>query len=514
MRLISFVLAGFLVFVVGCNPISERKQPPLSLEQLAVSDLNLDGERLAEAYCGSCHLKPEPDVLDRITWETKILPDMRKRMGLYLEEDFGTELPEDSGVPPGIYSKVQLIKREDWAKIQEYYLKSAPENPLPQAEKETPKVGIPGFNVVQPGFSKVFPSLTTLVRIHPETGDLWVGNRFQSLFILDSQNGFKLKDSIQTDVAPVEILWNSDQSFDLLTMGLMDPSQDTLGTYSRFTYQNKIWTKEILLDKLIRPVHVETADWNGDGEMDRVISHFGDHFGKLSLYLSENGHEKEIRLKSIPGARRTISVDFDGDGDLDLLSLIAQAQEGIYAWINQGEGKFFEKSLLRFHPSFGLSDFRFEDINGDGHRDIILVNGDNADLSQILKNYHGVRVFLNDGEGEFEKEWFYPMYGASGLEVDDFDQDGDLDFFILSFFPDPSQSPRQDLIYFRQSKNGEFEPFVIRENIDSHWLTMTKGDLDKDGDTDLAVGTFEFKDLYSKPSQPWKPFIILSNELK
>ncbi|MDI1324758.1 MAG: VCBS repeat-containing protein [Algoriphagus sp.] len=514
MKVLSFFFAFFLVFIVGCNPISERKQPPLSLEQLASSDLNLNGERLAEAYCGSCHLKPEPEILDRITWETKVLPDMRKRMGLYLEEDFGTELPEDSGVPPGIYSKVQLIKREDWAKIQEYYLGSAPEKPLPQVEKVTPKVGIPGFKEDQPAFSKIFPSLTTMVRIHPETGDLWVGNRFRSLFILDSKNGFKLKDSIPTDVAPVEILWNKDQSFELLTMGLMDPSKDTLGALSGFSSQNKSWSKEILLDKLIRPVHVETADWNADGVLDRVVSHFGDHFGKLSLYLSENGQEKEIILKPVPGARRTIGVDFDEDGDLDILSQIAQAQEGVYVWINQGEGKFVEKSLLRFQPSFGSSDFRFEDVNGDGHRDIILVNGNNADLSQILKNYHGVRIFLNDGDGEFEQEWFYPLFGASGLEVDDFDLDGDLDLFVLSFFPDPKQAPRQDLIYFRQSGNGDFEPFVLKKNIESHWLTMTKGDSDRDGDIDLVVGTFEFNDLYGKPSKPWKPFIILWNELK
>ena len=514
MRLLSFVFAGFLLFLIGCNPISERKQPPLSLEQLAASDLNLTGERLAEAYCGSCHLKPEPDILDRITWEAKVLPDMRKRMGLYLEEDFGTELPEDSGVPSGIYSKAQLIKREDWAKIQEYYLSSAPEKPFLQIKKIIPKVSIPGFRVEQPGFSKVFPSLTTMLRIHPERGDIWVGNRLKSLFVLDSKNGFKLKDSIATDVAPVEILWNSDKSFDLLAMGLMDPSKDSLGTLSRFSSQGNGWMTKILLDKLIRPVHVETADLNADGVMDRAVSNFGDHLGKLSLYLSENGKEKEIILKPIPGARRTISVDFDGDEDLDLLSLIAQAQEGIYVWVNQGEGKFLEKSLLRFHPSFGSSDFRFEDVNGDEHRDIILVNGNNADISQILKNYHGVRVFLNDGDGEFEEEWFYPLYGASGLEVDDFDQDGDLDLFVLSFFPDPKQSPRQDLVYFRQSENSGFEPFVIKENIDSHWMTMTKGDLDKDGDSDLLVGAFEFNDLYAKPVKPWKPFIILRNDLK
>lgn len=512
MNLKSFSLIILSYLVLACNPISERKQPPPTLEQLASTDLKLNGERLAEAYCGSCHLMPKPEVLDRNTWKSKVLPDMRKRMGLYLEEDFGTELPEDSGVPPGIYSKAQLIKREDWVKIEEFYLENSPEKPFPQIAKKSPKSGFPGFKVEQPAFAKVFPSLTTMVKIHPQTGDLWIGNRFKSLFVLDSQNGFSIKDSISTEVAPVEIRWDSDQSFELLTMGLMDPSKDSVGMLTKYWKDSKIWKKELILDKLIRPVHFERADWDGDGKPDRVISGFGDHLGKLSLFAGSNAGE--LILKPNPGARRTVVVDFDGDGKLDVLGLMAQAQEGIYVWINQGGGKFVEKPLVRFHPAFGSSDFRYEDINGDGHRDLILVNGDNADLSQILKNYHGVRVFLDDGDGKFEENWFYPLHGASGIEVGDFDQDGDMDLVVLSFFPDPNQRPRQDLMYFRQDSSGDFEPFVIQENIDSHWLTMTKGDLDRDGDEDLVIGTFEFDDLYKKPTTPWRPFIILRNSLK
>ncbi|KAI9549902.1 putative copper homeostasis protein cutC like protein [Daphnia sinensis] len=461
--------------VIACNPISERKQPPPTLEQLASTDLKLNGDRLAEAYCGSCHLMPKPEVLDRNTWKTKVLPDMRKRMGLYLEEDFGTELPEDSGVPPGIYSKAQLIKREDWAKIEEFYLENSPEKPIPQIAKKSPKFGFPGFTVEQPAFTK--------------------NQRFYF-----------------HRCCAVEIRWDSDQSFELLTMGLMDPSKDSVGALSRYWKESKIWKKELILDKLIRPVHAERADWDGDGKLDRVISSFGDHLGKLSFFAGSNAGE--LILKPNPGARRTMAVDFDRDGKLDMIGLMAQAQEGIYVWINQGGGKFLEKAFVRFHPAFGSSDFRYEDINGDGHLDLILVNGNNADLSQILKSYHGVRVFLNDGDGKFEENWFYPLHGASGIEVGDFDQDGDMDLVVLSFFPDPNQRPRQDLMYFRQDSSGDFEPFVIQENIDSHWLTMTKGDLDLDGDQDLVIGTFEFDDLYKKPTKPWRPFIILRNSLK
>ncbi len=498
----------------ACNPISERKQPPPSLGQLAKTDLNLSGEQLANAYCGNCHIKPEPQVLDKETWEKSVLPDMRKRLGLYLAEDFGNPLPQDMGIPDGVYSQVPLIKEENWVKLVTYYLENAPEEPLPQREKELPKKGIPGFEVSQPEYPFPFPNLTTLLKIHPETGKLWLGHRFQKVFILDSESSFTLEDSISVGTAPVDIRWNEDQTVDILSMGLMDPSNDSLGAVGRFTNKGGRWDSVDLLTGLVRPVHMEFGDWNSDGVEDYVISGFGDHLGKLSLFLSGDSGHKEVVLKAKPGARRTVAVDFDGDGKLDVLGLMTQAEEGIFVWINQGDGTFRERNLIKFHPAFGSSDFRYEDINGDGFKDIVLVNGDNADLSIVLKNYHGVRVFLNNGKGTFSEEWFYPLYGASGIEVADFNGDGRLDFFVLAFFPDQEQHPKQDLVYFRQNSKGGFDPFVMKQDFDSHWLTMTSGDLDRDGDLDLIVGAFEFDDLYGRGVRPWRPFIVLENKLK
>ncbi|WP_339865941.1 VCBS repeat-containing protein [uncultured Algoriphagus sp.] len=514
MKLRNLLVLSFLVLGFSCGPISERKQPPPSLERLASMDLNLDGEQLANAYCAACHIKPEPEILDKKTWENKVLPDMRKRMGLTLPEDFGQPLPEDLGVPPEVYSQTQLIRSKDWEKIYAYYLENAPENPLPQADKEMPKTGIPGFEVTRPEFSRIKGNLSTMLRVHPRTGDLWLGDRLQALYIIDSQNSFAVKDSISTEVAPVDIIWSQDDSFELLTMGRMDPSTDTLGKVQRFLNVGSAWESAELLTKLIRPVNLAVADWNGDGERDRVVSQFGDHLGKLSIYLSGSSGAKETILKAVPGARRTLAVDFDQDGDLDVLGLIAQAQEGVYVWLNEGEGQFREKSLLRFQPAFGSSDFRFEDVNQDGHKDIVIVNGDNADLSQILKNFHGVHVFLNNGDNEFEESWFYPMYGASGIEIGDFDGDGDQDFFVLSFFPAELKAPQQSLIYFRQEKIGDFKPYVMSESYQGNWLTMTSGDTDLDGDIDLVVGAFEFDDLYKGPKNNWNPFLYLENKLR
>ncbi|WP_439487904.1 FG-GAP repeat domain-containing protein [Algoriphagus sp.] len=513
MRSILLFVSLGVVFLYSCSPISERKQPPPTLEQLASSDLNLNGEQLANAYCGACHLKPGPELLDRTTWAEKVLPDMRKRMGLILPEDFGQDLPEDSGVPPGVYSKAQLIKRNDWEKILAYYLENSPDSPLPQVEKAEPVIGIPGFNLSQPVFNTIKGNLTTMLKIHEETGNLWLGDRLKMVYVLDSKNGFRILDSIPTDIAPVDITWNENGSFDLLTMGRMDPSNDTVGMVSGFWQDGLEWKSEVILSDLIRPVNLAVADWNGDGKPDRVISQFGNHFGKMSIYLSGAENYEEVILSAQPGARSAIAVDFDKDGDLDVLGLMTQAQEGVYVWLNEGEGKFKEEALLRFHPAFGASDFRFMDLDNDGHKDLIVVNGDNADLSQIPKNYHGIHVYRNNGKNEFEESWFYPMFGASGLEIADFDGDGDLDLFVLSFFPDNGQRPKENLVYFRQNEKGGFDPFVMKESIDGNWLTMTSGDVDGDGDIDVIVGSFDFNDLYKGTSEPWKPILFLENKL-
>ena len=61
---------------------------------------------------------------------------------------------------------------------------------------------------------------------------------------------------------------------------------------------------------------------------------------------------------------------------------------------------------------YGSSYLELADMNNDGHLDILYTNGDNADYSYVLKKYHGLRIFINDGKNQFLVDF------KTGLEPD------------------------------------------------------------------------------------------------
>src|SRR5690606_10825890 len=149
----------------------------------------------------------------------------------------------------------------------------------------------------------------------------------------------------------------------------------------------------------------------------------------------EGNFRKHI-LRPLPGAIRTELRDINNDGLTDIIAMMAQGDEGIFLYKNQGGGKFLEERLLHFPPTYGSIYFEMVDMNGDGYADILATNGDNGDYPPILKAYHGIRVYLNTKQNKFEEAFFLPMNGAGKAMAVDFDKDGDLDIASISFFPD------------------------------------------------------------------------------
>ena len=231
-------------------------------------------------------------------------------------------------------------------------------------------------------------------------------------------------------------------------------------------------------------------------------------------------YEKHI-LRSLPGAIRTEAYDFNKDGLVDIIALMAQGDESVLIYYNEGKGKFREERVLQFPPVFGSNYFQLVDFNNDGWMDILTTQGDNADYSMVVKSYHGIRIFSNDGKNRFEEKYFLPQYGAQKAIPADFDKDGDLDIVSIAFFPDYKRFPSESFIYWENTGDGNFNRYSFNGATAGRWLTMDAGDIDDDGDIDVVIGNAVFsaglipKMLREKWLQhPVSAIVLLNNLVK
>src|SRR5262249_51808591 len=97
----------------------------------AVSPEVKRGEALARVACASCHLFPEPDLMDRFSWGMEALPNMATWLGLtkfdYEGYPGGERLKQAHFFPTS-----PALPFEDWRAICSYYLTTAPVATLPQ----------------------------------------------------------------------------------------------------------------------------------------------------------------------------------------------------------------------------------------------------------------------------------------------------------------------------------------------------------------------------------------------
>ena len=253
-----------------------------------------------------------------------------------------------------------------------------------------------------------------------------------------------------------------------------------------------------MLDSLRRPVHLAVSDLNQDGVADYLVCQYGNEMGKLTWFDGKT--RQENLLKALPGARRAIVRDMNGDGLPDIVALMCQARESISIFYNRGKGDFDEQIVAEFPPVYGSSYIDLADMNGDGKLDILYTNGDNADYSYSLKAYHGLRILQNDGQNHFAETFFYPIYGASKVVAQDFDGDGDVDLAVIAFFTDIKQKPNEGFLFFENKGKGHFEVSTFADAERGKWLVMDVGDLDGDGKMDIVLGSFMMGGLGANPN--------------
>lgn len=445
------------------------------------------GKRLAEQYCGSCHAFPNPNLLPKTIWAQNVLPNMAFRMGLTDLMELPRYVPgNDILIVAATLPSEPMVSPSEWQAIVDYFLDSAPDSLSNRSKKEMSQANLfVPIKYKQPDGDGSLPLVTQLYFDSP-TKRIIVGTRTGELFQVDNQ--FQRISMLNFTSTSSHVLRTKNHHLVSL-MGIMDPNDQPKGELIRIDSANRV---ESIIDSLKRPVYFELADLNNDQQEDIIICEFGNYTGSLSAYEKIGKKYKRHLISVLPGSRRTVIKDFNGDGLNDILCMFTQGDEQITLLVNEGNFKFYRKNILRFPPVYGSTYFDIADFNNDGRFDIIYTNGDNSDYSQILKPYHGIRIFLQNENEEFEESWFYPIHGISKAIPIDFDLDGDLDIATISFFPDFKNNPEASFVYFN-NQDGKFAAQQIPQSVSGRWIVMEAADIGGDGDVDLFLGALDFQ---------------------
>lgn len=505
-----------VVFLFSCNQFTKNK----SHQQVSGAAI-AKGKVLAEAHCQSCHLLPSPALLDAKTWQTGVLPAMGPRLGIF---DFGyNHYPSsrsDQQISKNFYPSKPVISNEDWQYIIDYYTSLSPDS-LPRQQRKYPvTAGLPLFTLEKPPVAPHVPS-TTFVEIDTLSAprQLVIADMITKE-IFRYSSALQLTDTFANKVAAVNLERHSNEVI-TCNIGVMNPNNGKYGSAMRLLTDKKGKMKadsSMRFEGLGRPVQVSAADFNNDGITDYLVCEFGHLEGALSWMEGKAGNTFERHvLRGLPGAIKAYIRDVNNDGLQDIWVLFTQGEEGVFLFTNRGGGKFDQQEVLRFPPINGSSYFELADFNKDGHPDILYTCGDNADYSAVLKPYHGIYIYLNDGSNHFKEAFFFAMHGCFKAMARDFDGDGDLDIASISFFADYAHHPEESFIYLENKGGMDFHPFSLPGTDAGRWLTMDAGDLDGDGRTDLVLGNFSVAPGTVVAAADWKKapaFIVLKNRGK
>lgn len=243
------------------------------------------------------------------------------------------------------------------------------------------------------------------------------------------------------------------------------------------------------------------GDFDGDGLDDMAAETRLDD--SLAYALSSRDYwEDEISWPQGQSSFDTCQFngagDLDGDGDLDVVTACDEDGSGnadlrLATWFNDidqstQQGEFSTGEVTSSGEAVAVADLVVGNIDGNTGVEAIVADADGT-----------LRVAGNDGSGSLTLGQTVspgqPAAAASGYEIrklllDDFDGDSDDELLALEGYENGTGQTRAQLAIYSIDASGSLQSTrQTTTALDGNPSSVTAGDLDDDGDLDVAVKT-------------------------
>lgn len=247
----------------------------------------------------------------------------------------------------------------------------------------------------------------------------------------------------------------------------------------RFTSRQIIQRSESNAEQRFDPIALATADFNRDGALDIVTNGFDLFLGKGNGSFSPAALPADLQQLAF---NRPAAADLNRDGNPDLISLGSEIQ----TWLGNGRGGFTAAQSIPVGP---VSTTVITDLNGDRNPDVVVINAGRRDQPAT----QSVSILLGTGTGFRAPQPLAvkgrPLDAAAG----DFNGDGKRDLVLLNTVSNSGRlkgnRSTQQLTLLLGRGNGTFRTADSTPIKANQFSQLVAGDFNRDGRADLAVGS-------------------------
>jgi len=431
-------------------------------------------------YCGACHKVPPPNVMPKKYWPRAVIA-----MADLAAKKMGAPFIPDQAIQ----------------EITAYYYGSSPTelSVLPYYKNSQDALTFAVSDIAEKSALPLVVNVNAVELNTNSKAEFLIADAQKNQVLLLSYTEKGWQEEILVDIQVpshtevVDYDQDGDQDILIAALGIMQPSEALAGKILLLRRTDTgTYTKEIILQNVGRITDARPVDLDNDGDLDIAVAVFGGgNVGEIA-WLENTGDGKHIKhdIISASGALNVSLADLNNDGKMDIVSLIAQEYEMVFALINRGEGKFEQIALAEApHPMFGSTGLKIVDLDGDKDPDILFTNGDAHDLQMDPKPYHGVQWLENKGNFQFQYHDIGRFYGAATAVAGDIDNDGDLDVVAGSWNNYWQDNKRQSLVWFENDGKQNFTRHNIASRPNSIVSFQLK-DMTGDGRLDIIAGVF------------------------